>query len=1086
MDPYHHHLPEVGQIRCYWALLSGDLRFIYLDPVLAYHLDTQADVLIGKSLLSFVHPDEQDSAKTDLSGVLGSRTLHGSVTRVRLLRLSKVRRNLGHTGPPPVWSEAEKIVVDEKYMAVDIVINWAADGLVLCFIHASVDLDPQSDNDETNKSHWTNWCGTPYMSMQQIDLLFHRLVTSDVPHSSSPSGTHTRVFQILSNKPGRPLLLSWPPDQSNNGLTGRDFAKLVENAEMGSGPQKGNDAKTSCTRRYRATQLMSPSLGEVESIFIPHGTVIFACHKVESSTRSTATVNPTPMHNQISYNSNNGPSYPPPPGPYYDPPTPSSYPPLTPTYSQGYLTHQTFPPPPPPPPSTSTYSPPRWSQHQNYPSQPPSAQTQWATPSPTHPLSPLSPSSASVPPSSSSMSNPHLRSASYSATGPPSSSSAWHPTPSTYDYYRAPSPGYTAYSTGTGRTPLVGTSILPTPSSLLSATSGAPPPPQPPPTSVPSSIADVVPPPRRRVSPGLVRGGGATAGGDQYHPGGAAAGASTATSTPGGRGSGNRPSGILECSSCGATSSPEWRKGPSGKKELCNACGLRFARSRAKKDGGGSTGHGRKKKSSDPNLNTTTTGALPTPGNGVGSLKVEPSDIKINHHHHPHQTQHHHVVGGTGSSNGIEIKRHRKRDSIGSAGAGGGMTPPLATIAAAGGSPGYASSMLRKGGLGSITTGSAGSDSFAATAGTSPGGSQGHGHAYYAALAAGAGASSSEGSGSTGLGGGDRHRPNGKALTPSPSPSIGSAAATGSTGASTSLSSAASGSLGLHLSGASPSSSSPSLSVPSVGSGHPPPPPPATSTSSASTISQPENAAQDIGFVHYNAPPTQPHHERVIPPLNVHPHSHTHHSHPNSPHPHSLSHSPSGSTSGGSHPHSPLPGFSAAAHHMYSGYATRPSPLSQAGNIVTGPAGGTGPLTPLSSVPPHSATADASGSEDNIGSGNNSGSHNNSGMQLPPLAYMDRLVHGPSGHGHGYHYGSSLGSVKLEYGTPDSESSASNGGQLHHHHQQQQHGGTAATAISNMGKEPLTPLSAESPIGPGGGVARNHHGTRRTILGGGQ
>ncbi len=54
---------------------------------------------------------------------------------------------------------------------------------------------------------------------------------------------------------------------------GKEFARLVENAEMASGPQKGNDAKTSCTRRYRATQLMSPSLGEVEveSIFIPHG-----------------------------------------------------------------------------------------------------------------------------------------------------------------------------------------------------------------------------------------------------------------------------------------------------------------------------------------------------------------------------------------------------------------------------------------------------------------------------------------------------------------------------------------------------------------------------------------------------------------------------------------------------------------------------------------------------------------------------------------------------------------------------------------------------------------------------------------------
>lgn len=273
-----------------WALLSTDLQFIYLDPVLAYHLETEAPLLTGKSLLSFVHPDEQASAKTDLRSVLESRTLHGSVTRcahflshrlfafvspcvssVRFSRLSKIRRQLGHTGPPQTWSEEEKLAVDANYMAVDIVINWAAEGLVLCFIHATVDLDPQSDNDELNKSHWTNWCGTPYMPLGQFQLLYQCL--HDYLPQRFPNNTPTRIFQILANQPRRQLLLSWPPDQGN-GFTGRDFAKLVENAELAAGPQKGSDAKTSCTRRYRATQLMSPSLGEVESIFIPHGTLL--------------------------------------------------------------------------------------------------------------------------------------------------------------------------------------------------------------------------------------------------------------------------------------------------------------------------------------------------------------------------------------------------------------------------------------------------------------------------------------------------------------------------------------------------------------------------------------------------------------------------------------------------------------------------------------------------------------------------------------------------------------------------------------------------------------------------------------------
>lgn len=38
-----------------------------------------------------------------------------------------------------------------------------------------------------------------------------------------------------------------------------------------------------------------------------------------------------------------------------------------------------------------------------------------------------------------------------------------------------------------------------------------------------------------------------------------------------GRGAGNPPTGVGRCASCKVTHSPEWRKGPSGKKDLCNA-----------------------------------------------------------------------------------------------------------------------------------------------------------------------------------------------------------------------------------------------------------------------------------------------------------------------------------------------------------------------------------------------------------------------------------------------------------------------------------------------------------------------------------
>lgn len=74
-------LLTLPSFRTDWALLTSDLQFIYLDPVLASHLDVEAELLVGKPLLSFIHPDEQQTAKQDLNNVLESKTLHGSVTR---------------------------------------------------------------------------------------------------------------------------------------------------------------------------------------------------------------------------------------------------------------------------------------------------------------------------------------------------------------------------------------------------------------------------------------------------------------------------------------------------------------------------------------------------------------------------------------------------------------------------------------------------------------------------------------------------------------------------------------------------------------------------------------------------------------------------------------------------------------------------------------------------------------------------------------------------------------------------------------------------------------------------------------------
>jgi hypothetical protein len=91
-------------------------------------------------------------------------------------------------------------------MTVDIVINWAAEGVVLCFVHAIVDLTPR-DNDEAQKSGWSDWCGTPTMNTEQLDLLFRRLIVC-IPQRTNMN----RVFQILASDPEPVMALMHPLD----------------------------------------------------------------------------------------------------------------------------------------------------------------------------------------------------------------------------------------------------------------------------------------------------------------------------------------------------------------------------------------------------------------------------------------------------------------------------------------------------------------------------------------------------------------------------------------------------------------------------------------------------------------------------------------------------------------------------------------------------------------------------------------------------------------------------------------------------------------------------------------------------------
>ncbi|SOV07127.1 uncharacterized protein UDID_01348 [Ustilago sp. UG-2017a] len=307
------HLPlikshvELGKTRCYWALLSANhskgngatgekLHFVYLDPILQQHMAEQAQGMIGSDFYDYVHPEERDRVSDDMQKIVESRTLFGSVTRCRYSRVPRIRELLGAVKPPRD-PDADRYVEDENFVAIDIVINWIGDNMLLCFFHAIIDKGAE-DNDEEHKSDWTNWCGTPpgSFTLRQCDTIWKQVKAR--PREIVPESGPVHVFQVIEAGGDGRLLLSWPPPRlfSNDpeaqlmtqsdktvfrdgSYFADDFARLAQGVSIAPGSSALSDANTSCTRRFRAKHTLTTEgkVRSIESVLIPYGGVILAC-----------------------------------------------------------------------------------------------------------------------------------------------------------------------------------------------------------------------------------------------------------------------------------------------------------------------------------------------------------------------------------------------------------------------------------------------------------------------------------------------------------------------------------------------------------------------------------------------------------------------------------------------------------------------------------------------------------------------------------------------------------------------------------------------------------------------------------------
>lgn len=120
------------------------------------------------------------------------------------------------------------------------------------------DKDEARDNNEQNRSAWTNWCGPhledgPYLDAHRCSQLVDALSrATGFSRDSVPAGNGPPpyVFQIL-NDLGQ-TIVSFP----NTGAryNAEDYAMLAR--EVLAKPRGPNDDRTSCTRRYRSKHPM--------------------------------------------------------------------------------------------------------------------------------------------------------------------------------------------------------------------------------------------------------------------------------------------------------------------------------------------------------------------------------------------------------------------------------------------------------------------------------------------------------------------------------------------------------------------------------------------------------------------------------------------------------------------------------------------------------------------------------------------------------------------------------------------------------------------------------------------------------------
>ncbi|GAA5828963.1 hypothetical protein JCM3766R1_003883 [Sporobolomyces carnicolor] len=181
-------------------------------------------------------------------------------------------------------------------------------GAVLAFFHVIGDKDHIKNNDQFDRGDWTNWCGvqvdehryfTPSRCQALVAVLERITSSSSRPStacgseedsktallaslhglsSETTDGPPPHVFQILDRN-GK-TIVSFPTPQDEDGRKRYEIESYAALArEVVARPRGAANAKTSCTKRYRSKHpvMRDSILTTIESVVIMYGSITFAC-----------------------------------------------------------------------------------------------------------------------------------------------------------------------------------------------------------------------------------------------------------------------------------------------------------------------------------------------------------------------------------------------------------------------------------------------------------------------------------------------------------------------------------------------------------------------------------------------------------------------------------------------------------------------------------------------------------------------------------------------------------------------------------------------------------------------------------------